>query len=139
MGNQRTTLSLAGAMDVHTFGKLKAALNVVQSNGQLAQGSSFQGFQGRRSQSWDSPHSTILCTGQGRHADSDWRAALLQHGQGPHLEVSLGQPLMGRDGSSSGRGEEEKRGERPRREPTVVGNQPGTMLAPHLIFTTAFI
>ena len=68
MGNQRTTLSLAGAMDVHTFGKLKAAMNVVQSNGQLAQGSSFQGFQGRRSQSWGSPHSTILCTGQGLHA-----------------------------------------------------------------------
>lgn len=49
MGNQTTTLSMAGVMDVDTFGKLKATLNVVQPSRQLAQRYSFWDFQGASS------------------------------------------------------------------------------------------
>lgn len=46
-------------MDVAMFGNLKAALNVVQQNGQLAQRSSLQESQSKSSLQWDSPPSTI--------------------------------------------------------------------------------
>ena len=58
MGNQRTTLSLAGATDVDTFGRLIAAWNMVQSNRQLAPGCSFQDSQGKSSLGGESPPST---------------------------------------------------------------------------------
>lgn len=58
MGNQRTTLSLAGVMDVDTFGRLIATWNMVQPNRQLAPGCSFQDCQGKSSLGGDSPPST---------------------------------------------------------------------------------
>lgn len=127
MGNQRTTLSLAGPMDVHTFGKLKAALHVAPSNGQLAQGSSCRDFQGRCSQCWDSPHSAVLGAGQSASPGAQALAGgqrLSGTHRAAHLEVTSGSLRWA--AVAPGLGEEEKRkGERDQEGTPVAGNQPG--------------
>lgn len=54
-GNPKNHFIIAGATDVDTLGKLKAACSVVQPSRQLVPRSSFRGSQGKSGLSWDSP------------------------------------------------------------------------------------